>query len=463
MICTSEFTFIHLHKAGGQAINEALLACIPDAREVGYHLPISRLPEDASARPIIGVIRNPWDWYVSWYAFNNLRGVKNPLFNIVSRGKQAGFKETIENLLRYPEPSPKNKIMKTAHLSLLPEDFTNDRGAGFTKACINDFSSETQGYFTLLVNRMFGHHSDLLHWIEFERLNDDLNKTLRELRVKSHDVLTNFLAEQPKRNVSARGHYSQYYDDELKSLVEEKEQTIIKRFGYSFNRPEPRPPKIDIEPGKRVTKVGGTRQSFLKLGQILDLTPLQEKVAKLTESDWEKSDRHTQFAIHKETQSIQLLNDDMSHTEPLKTRYYDAFADEVNPILDQLERHFGPQGTFIRALLARLNGRSEINPHVDKGYSLVNCNRIHIPIVTNEKVTFTVGGESRALAVGEVWEINNADVHAVTNTSEQPRVHLIIDWTPTETLLTEKKPYRMDLPIFYREESRATHHSKNGG
>ena len=179
--------------------------------------------------------------------------------------------------------------------------------------------------------------------------------------------------------------------------------------------------------------------------------------------DWEKSDRHTQFAIHKETQSIQLLNDDMSHTEPLKTRYYDAFADEVNPILDQLERHFGPQGTFIRALLARLNGHSEINPHVDKGYSLVNCNRIHIPIVTNEKVTFTVGGESRALAVGEVWEINNADVHAVTNTSELPRVHLIIDWTPTETLLTEKKPYRMDLPIFYREESRATHHRKNGG
>ena len=124
-----------------------------------------------------------------------------------------------------------------------------------------------------------------------------MNKTLRELRVKSHDVLTNFLAEQPKRNVSARGHYSQYYDDELKSLVEEKEQTIIKRFGYSFNRPEPRPPKIDIEPGKRVTKVGGTRQSFLKLGQILDLTPLQEKVAKMTESDWAEARMHAHVGV----------------------------------------------------------------------------------------------------------------------------------------------------------------------
>ena len=84
MICTSTFTFMHLHKTGGQSINDALLHCIRDAREIGYHLPLRLLPEEVKSRPIIGVIRNPWDWYVSWYAFNNLRGVKNPLFNIVN-------------------------------------------------------------------------------------------------------------------------------------------------------------------------------------------------------------------------------------------------------------------------------------------------------------------------------------------------------------------------------------------
>ena len=71
-------------------------------------------------------------------------------------------------------------------------------------------------------------------------------------------------------------------------------------------------------------------------------------------------------------------------------------------------------------------------------------------------------GEYVDIMEGIGWE-NSEIATGSTNTSVLPRVHLIIDWTPTETLLTEKKPYRMDLPIFYREESRATHHSKNGG
>ena len=101
MICTSRFSFIHLHKAAGQSINDALLKCIPEAWEIGYHYPISMLPASAASLPIIGVVRNPWDWYVSWYAFNNLRGVRNPLFNIVSRGKQLGTSKQHAQRVKY--------------------------------------------------------------------------------------------------------------------------------------------------------------------------------------------------------------------------------------------------------------------------------------------------------------------------------------------------------------------------
>ena len=190
--------------------------------------------------------------------------------------------------------------------------------------------------------------------------------------------------------------------------------------------------------------------NFLKICENQDVSELKAKVAQLTENDWTQSDRHTQFDIHKETQSIQLLGDDMSHTPPQKTRYFDLLAADVAPIIERLRGHFGREGVFIRVLIARLNAQSEIKPHVDKGYSLINCNRIHIPLFTNDQVQFSVGGESRTLNEGEVWEINNADVHAVTNASDYPRVHLIIDWTPRETLLKEKKPFRMDLPMFYQ-------------
>ena len=450
MICTPKFSFIHLHKTGGQSINELLLTQIPEAKEIGYHLPVAHLPSEARSLPVIGVIRNPWDWYVSWYAFNNLRGVKNPLFNIVSRGKQASFKETIENLLRYPEINAQNEIFKNSHRALLPENFENDGGAGFTKDCVNFFKSNEIGYYSLLIERMFGEGSDNLRLLRFERLATDFRNVMSELQVPEAGNILAALNQQPRKNSSARGHYAHYYDDELRDLVAEKEFSIVQRFEYAFEEPPKNSSAPPLAPGKRVKKVGNQRVNFLKICENQDVSELKAKVAQLTENDWAQSDRHTQFDIHKETQSIQLLGDDMSHTPPQKTRYFDLLAADVAPIIERLKGHFGREGVFIRVLIARLNAQSEIKPHVDKGYSLINCNRIHIPLFTNDQVQFSVGGESRTLNEGEVWEINNADVHAVTNASDYPRVHLIIDWTPRETLLKEKKPFRMDLPMFYQ-------------
>jgi hypothetical protein len=412
------------------------------------------LPERARSLPVIGVIRNPWDWYVSWYAFNNLRGVKNPLFNIVSRGKQAGFSETIGNLVRYPEASSSNSIMKSSHKALLSEHFEHDGGAGFTKACVDEFNSATEGYFSLLVKRMLGDRRDNVHLIRFESLEQDLRQVLCRLGVGEAEAIQRYMAEEPKKNSSARGHYTQYYESQLRALIAEKDKGIIERFGYTFSPPETPQASISIEPGPRVKKVGGQRTSFLKIGNAPDLTALRAKVEALTEADWAQSDRHTQFDVHKETQSIQLLADDMSHTLPIKTAFYDRFAAEIDPIFQTLGSRFGSHGLFIRVLLARLKAESEINPHVDKGYSLINCNRIHIPIITNDRVTFSVGGVSRFLKRGEIWEINNADVHSVTNASQDARVHLIIDWTPRATLLKEKKPYRMDVPMLYQSKLR---------
>jgi aspartyl/asparaginyl beta-hydroxylase (cupin superfamily) len=66
---------------------------------------------------------------------------------------------------------------------------------------------------------------------------------------------------------------------------------------------------------------------------------------------------------------------------------------------------------------------------MDSGYSLESCNRIHIPIITNNEVYFTVGGERKNLKDGEMWQINNNNkMHSVENNSNQDRIHLITDW-----------------------------------
>lgn len=53
--------------------------------------------------------------------------------------------------------------------------------------------------------------------------------------------------------------------------------------------------------------------------------------------------------------------------------------------------------------------------------------RLHIPIVTNEKVVFVVGGERLQLLPGRLYYINFAKVHYVRNEGDEPRTHLVMD------------------------------------
>jgi len=44
-------------------------------------------------------------------------------------------------------------------------------------------------------------------------------------------------------------------------------------------------------------------------------------------------------------------------------------------------------------------------------------------------VIFTVGGESKNLEEGYIWEIKNTEkIHSVINNGQIDRIHLIIDW-----------------------------------
>ena len=105
----------------------------------------------------------------------------------------------------------------------------------------------------------------------------------------------------------------------------------------------------------------------------------------------------------------------------------------VLPIIGELEElHNGTHG---RVFLAKLPAKKSITAHADWQEYLLVSRRHHIPIITNANVHFTVGGETKAMRAGEVWEINNSKVHSVVNDGEDDRVHLIIDIIPNELFL----------------------------
>jgi len=104
----------------------------------------------------------------------------------------------------------------------------------------------------------------------------------------------------------------------------------------------------------------------------------------------------------------------------------------VLPIVTELEtQHNGKHG---RVFLAKLPAKKAISPHADWQEYLLVSRRNHIPVITNANVQFTVGDETKVMAAGEVWEINNSKVHSVVNDGEDDRVHLIIDIIPNELL-----------------------------
>ena len=105
----------------------------------------------------------------------------------------------------------------------------------------------------------------------------------------------------------------------------------------------------------------------------------------------------------------------------------------VQPIFDVL--HIQPT-QCVRLLLASLPPNTTIPLHQDSGEWVHQTHRVHVPILVPapEQVLFRSGPHDDALQridchEGHVFEINNAQRHAVTNGSmDQYRVHLILDY-----------------------------------
>ena len=159
-----------------------------------------------------------------------------------------------------------------------------------------------------------------------------------------------------------------------------------------------------------------------------NVNTLVDKVKKITE--WDKyTFRQKTYDVHKYTKTIPLIFDeDFRHKNPTYRFGYKLCENEINKFKNIFLKKFG-KGYIIRAILVNLEAEKNIPNHIDNSPSLDICKRIHIPIITNNKVFFSVGEERMNLKKGEMWEINNTKkIHSVENNSKFDRVHLIIDW-----------------------------------
>jgi hypothetical protein len=89
-----------------------------------------------------------------------------------------------------------------------------------------------------------------------------------------------------------------------------------------------------------------------------------------------------------------------------------------------------------RCLLARLPPGAIVAPHVDRGAYFAAAVRLHVPVVTSDRVFMYCAGLSYRMGAGEAWALNNGAAHGVWNADPvRARTHLICDFLPTPALL----------------------------
>ena len=163
---------------------------------------------------------------------------------------------------------------------------------------------------------------------------------------------------------------------------------------------------------------------------VMDVTDVKLFLSSFMNNDWDKYKYEQEtFDVHNETQTISLIYDEEFHKELAKRRECQAVFVPFLGVIEKKLLAIHQTGFIVRAILVKLPAGSSIKLRQDSGKFLENTYRYHLPIQTNKDVIFTVGGESKNLEEGFIWEIKNSDkINLVKNDGATDRIHLIIDW-----------------------------------
>jgi hypothetical protein len=229
MIATDRFVFLHLHKSGGTFVNECLMRFLPDARQLGYHLPRSMIPPEAAALPILGFVRNPWSYYVSWFSFQQEQTSPNFLFRILSDEGRLDFGATLRNMLDLGAGSIRLDLV----LRALPAAYSN-RGLNLPNFALAPIRNTRLGFYTFLYRYLYGGVGAPVRIGRMEELRDDLPRMLEAAGQPVDEPMRTYIAEAAPRNASQHDSYTRYYSDSLRELVAERDAEVIERHGYRF-------------------------------------------------------------------------------------------------------------------------------------------------------------------------------------------------------------------------------------
>lgn len=264
MFITERLIFLQLQKTASSHICRLLTTVLP-GRRVGGH---ERLPDTALADShyVIGSIRNPWDWYVSLWAFGC--GGKGGVYERTSTHTIGGYHldrhvGKIPGVLLDQVRKPvgewrrvyedvENPDLFRRWLRLVLTERRRDVGEAFSFSPLSAYAGLlTYRYVWLFskdVKALYdpGHLTDLSTLRKFERASNLVDAVIR-VESLARDLLdaieaagygltaeaTRTVRSAQRTNPSSRRRDLRfYYDEESAELVRQKEQLIVEKYAY---------------------------------------------------------------------------------------------------------------------------------------------------------------------------------------------------------------------------------------
>ncbi len=419
MIVTKYFVYIHTSRSAGTFLNKLIMEQVPGAQLLQYHGHLRDLPEEFSHLPVIGFVRNPWDWYVSM-CFDYQRK-KQYVFEIISERCALNFSATVSRFLKLGDNSDVSRRLLDHLVKAAPTEI-NARNPGQRQ--LPGLRSEhfanypdNLGYYSWLFQLMYESENDhCIHIGRFENLREEALRLFEETGTPITDGITAYLKDAKVLNSSQRPKtYLDGYGLDLEQLVADKDKYLIDRFDYSF-----------ADWGKY------PKTAFYGHLGSTNVDDLVERVKNIPESLWETENEYkpNRFAQLNDTRHIIFRFPDGPESVFDFTDHetlWDEWQDDLLPIMEQAAKSLGyTDYRFPRVMLARLPAGGEISQHTDALASHY-IHKIHVPLISNPDTFFDVGGKTEHLPVGEIIEVNNKRVHAVKNDGKEDRIHLIFE------------------------------------
>jgi hypothetical protein len=172
--------------------------------------------------------------------------------------------------------------------------------------------------------------------------------------------------------------------------------------------------------------------SIRRLGTV-GIAELRKAVLAIPEEVWnaENENKPNRFGALDATQHIifRFVSNFQDWRQSYDRPLWSEWEPLIEPVLAEATAPYGyARGAFPRVMLARMAPGGLIHPHRDQNPAAKWPHKIHVPLQTNEGVTFFVDGTGYQLAEGEAVEVNNMGLHAVENRGETDRIHLIFEY-----------------------------------